>query len=131
GDGAPARSRRRDRRFLAHPPSRGPGGRLPRGRSAARDGARASRPSGPDSGRRRARRDLREGALHVNGAARAVARTPQTALRVEVVSGLGAIEAEWSALCDEARAGNVFLSPEWIVPWWKQFGEGREICSIA
>ncbi|MFL5418237.1 MAG: GNAT family N-acetyltransferase [Myxococcales bacterium] len=68
----------------------------------------------------------------MNGsAARAVVAEPQQELRAEVVSDLLAIETEWSALCDEARAGNVFLGPEWLVPWWKQFGHGREICSIA
>ncbi|MFL5372010.1 MAG: GNAT family N-acetyltransferase [Myxococcales bacterium] len=56
---------------------------------------------------------------------------PLQELRAEVVSDLLAIETEWSALCDEARAGNVFLGPEWLVPWWNQFGDGREICSIA
>jgi hypothetical protein len=70
--------------------------------------------------------------VHVNGAAaRAVVTEPQQELRAEVVTDLLAIETEWSALCDEARAGNVFLGPEWLVPWWKQFGQGREICSIA
>ena len=64
-------------------------------------------------------------------AAKAVVPELQGDLRAEVVSDLLAIETEWSALCDEARAGNVFLGPEWLVPWWKQFGEGREICSIA
>ena len=64
-------------------------------------------------------------------AASVVAAEPQSGLRAEVVSDLGPLEAEWGVLCDEARAGNVFLSPEWLVPWWKHFGSGREICAIA
>jgi CelD/BcsL family acetyltransferase involved in cellulose biosynthesis len=68
----------------------------------------------------------------VNGAAaKAVAPEPRNELRAEVVTDLLPIASEWGALCDEARAGNVFLSPDWLVPWWKQFGEGREVCSIA
>jgi CelD/BcsL family acetyltransferase involved in cellulose biosynthesis len=71
--------------------------------------------------------------VHVNGTASAsvLAGEPRSELRAEVVSDLGPLEAGWGALCDEARAGNVFLSPEWLVPWWKHFGAGREICAIA
>ena len=34
--------------------------------------------------------------------------------------------AEWRALNTRARAGNMFLSPDWLEPWWAQFGAGRE-----
>jgi CelD/BcsL family acetyltransferase involved in cellulose biosynthesis len=34
--------------------------------------------------------------------------------------------AEWRALNDRARSGNMFLSPDWLQPWWEHFGEGRE-----
>ncbi|TMB06875.1 MAG: hypothetical protein E6J64_06840, partial [Deltaproteobacteria bacterium] len=64
--------------------------------------------------------------------------TPQVvevpALRREVVrdpAGLLRLRSEWSALCDEARAGCLFLSPEWLIPWWEHFGEGRELCCVA
>jgi len=56
------------------------------------------------------------------------------ALRTEVVrdaAGLLRLRAEWSALCSEARSGSLFLSPEWLVPWWEHFGEGREPSCIA
>jgi len=56
------------------------------------------------------------------------------ALRTEVVrdaAGLLRLRAEWSALCSEARSGCLFLSPEWLVPWWERFGQGREPCCIA
>lgn len=33
---------------------------------------------------------------------------------------------EWRALNARARAGNMFLGPEWLEPWWKSFGAGRE-----
>jgi len=55
-------------------------------------------------------------------------------LRREMVrdpAGLLRLRAEWSALCDEARAGCLFLSPEWLIPWWEHFGAGRELCCIA
>jgi len=69
----------------------------------------------------------------VNGSAAAsrIADEPKRELRAEVVSDLASVEAEWGALCDESRAGNVFLSPQWLVPWWKHFGAGREVCAIA
>ena len=34
--------------------------------------------------------------------------------------------AEWGALNARARAGNMFLSPDWLLPWWAHFGDGRE-----
>jgi CelD/BcsL family acetyltransferase involved in cellulose biosynthesis len=34
--------------------------------------------------------------------------------------------AEWRALNDGARAGNMFLSPDWLLPWWEHFSQGRE-----
>jgi CelD/BcsL family acetyltransferase involved in cellulose biosynthesis len=44
-----------------------------------------------------------------------------------VETSLGAPAAdEWRALNQCARAGNMFLAPEWLLPWWEQFGEGRE-----
>ena len=39
--------------------------------------------------------------------------------------------AEWSALNQRARAGNMFLGPEWLLPWWKHFGEGRELATLC
>jgi len=38
---------------------------------------------------------------------------------------------EWRALNGKARAGNMFLGPEWLLPWWTQFGEGRELATIC
>ena len=38
---------------------------------------------------------------------------------------------EWRALNGRARAGNMFLGPEWLLPWWTQFGEGRELATIC
>jgi CelD/BcsL family acetyltransferase involved in cellulose biosynthesis len=56
------------------------------------------------------------------------------ALRTEVVTdpaGLLRLRSDWSALCAEARAGCLFLSPEWLIPWWEHFGEGRQPSCLA
>ena len=39
--------------------------------------------------------------------------------------------AEWRELNQRAGAGNMFLGPEWLEPWWTHFGGGREPCSIC
>ena len=39
--------------------------------------------------------------------------------------------AEWRDLNQRARAGTMFLGPEWLLPWWKHFGGGRELASIC
>ena len=38
---------------------------------------------------------------------------------------LEALRREWSALFDAAAAPAPFLSPEWLLPWWRAFGGGR------
>jgi len=38
---------------------------------------------------------------------------------------------EWRALNERARTGNMFLDPAWLLPWWKQFGAGRELQIIC
>jgi CelD/BcsL family acetyltransferase involved in cellulose biosynthesis len=66
-------------------------------------------------------------------AAERVARSPP-ALRAEVVrdaAGLLRLRAAWSALCSRSRSGCLFLSPEWLIPWWEHFGDGREPSCIA
>jgi CelD/BcsL family acetyltransferase involved in cellulose biosynthesis len=56
------------------------------------------------------------------------------ALRAEVVrdpAGLLRLRSAWGALCDESEAGCLFLTPEWLIPWWEHFGAGRTLCCIA
>jgi len=31
---------------------------------------------------------------------------------------------EWRDLNQRARAGTMFLGPEWLLPWWNHFGAG-------
>jgi len=56
------------------------------------------------------------------------------ALRTEVVrdpAGLLRLRSDWSALCAAARSGCLFLSPEWLIPWWEHFGAGRQPSCLA
>ena len=51
---------------------------------------------------------------------------------VAVETEVGAPDpAEWRALNQRARAGTMFLGPEWLLPWWKHFGEGRELATVC
>jgi CelD/BcsL family acetyltransferase involved in cellulose biosynthesis len=55
-------------------------------------------------------------------------------LRTEVVrdaAALAALRPKWGALCEESEAGCLFLTPEWLVPWWEHFGADRDLCCIA
>ena len=55
-------------------------------------------------------------------------------LRTEVVrdpAGLLRLRGDWSALCAGARSGCLFLSPEWLIPWWEHFGAGRQLSCVA
>jgi CelD/BcsL family acetyltransferase involved in cellulose biosynthesis len=38
---------------------------------------------------------------------------------------LAALEPAWSALCSRLPDASPFQSPEWLLPWWRQFGTGR------
>jgi CelD/BcsL family acetyltransferase involved in cellulose biosynthesis len=38
---------------------------------------------------------------------------------------------EWRALNDRARTGTMFLGPDWLEPWWQNFGEGRELATLC
>jgi CelD/BcsL family acetyltransferase involved in cellulose biosynthesis len=60
----------------------------------------------------------------------------QTARLIEVLpveTHVGAFphSEEWRALNQRARTGTMFLGPEWLLPWWDQFGEGRELAAIC
>jgi CelD/BcsL family acetyltransferase involved in cellulose biosynthesis len=43
------------------------------------------------------------------------------------------LRAEWDRLADEARAGTLFLTHQWLFPWWLHFGApaGRELRVIT
>ena len=50
---------------------------------------------------------------------------------VSVVHDFASVREEWRALNLVARAGTMFLSPDWLEPWWAQWGEGRELQLIC
>jgi CelD/BcsL family acetyltransferase involved in cellulose biosynthesis len=50
---------------------------------------------------------------------------------VRDVAEMAALRAEWHELNEIARAGCLFLSPDWLDPWWRAFGQGRELRIIA
>src|SRR5207244_861480 len=46
---------------------------------------------------------------------------------------LDALRPEWQRLAVQARAGTMFLTYEWLRPWWDHFGApaGRELSVLA
>jgi CelD/BcsL family acetyltransferase involved in cellulose biosynthesis/dTDP-4-amino-4,6-dideoxygalactose transaminase len=50
-------------------------------------------------------------------------------LRSEPIEGFGALRDEWNALAE--RSGNVFATWEWASIWWRHFGEGHELRTVA
>src|SRR5262245_47572097 len=49
-------------------------------------------------------------------------------LDVEIIrdtKGLHAIQNEWSQLWKEDARATPFQSPEWLLPWWNCFAEGK------
>jgi CelD/BcsL family acetyltransferase involved in cellulose biosynthesis len=53
------------------------------------------------------------------------------AISVGVAQDLAPLRDEWRGLNDRARSGNMFLAPEWLEPWWRHFGQGRELQLIC
>jgi CelD/BcsL family acetyltransferase involved in cellulose biosynthesis len=49
------------------------------------------------------------------------------AVEMSVVHDFASIREEWRALNLRARAGTMFLSPDWLEPWWAQWGSEREL----
>jgi CelD/BcsL family acetyltransferase involved in cellulose biosynthesis len=53
------------------------------------------------------------------------------AVETSVIHDFAQVREEWRALNLQARAGTMFLSPDWLEPWWAQWGEGRELQLIC
>jgi CelD/BcsL family acetyltransferase involved in cellulose biosynthesis len=45
-----------------------------------------------------------------------------SAVETAVADDFGPVRDEWRALNASARAGTMFLSPDWLEPWWDVFG---------
>ncbi len=47
--------------------------------------------------------------------------------RIEDASGLAALRPEWDALWRRVPDASPFLSPTWLLAWWRQFGTARPL----
>jgi CelD/BcsL family acetyltransferase involved in cellulose biosynthesis len=56
---------------------------------------------------------------------------PATATETFVASGFAEIRDQWRELNLAARAGTMFLSPDWLEPWFAHFGAGKELQIIC
>jgi CelD/BcsL family acetyltransferase involved in cellulose biosynthesis len=52
-------------------------------------------------------------------------------METAVAGDFASVREEWRALNLAARAGNMFLSPDWLEPWWAQWGRGRELVLVC
>ena len=52
---------------------------------------------------------------------------------VTTTAGLEGLAPEWTALWQRAPAATPFQSPEWLLPWWRHFGNDapRVLCVRA
>ncbi len=39
--------------------------------------------------------------------------------------------ADWNQILAESPASSIFMTPEWLSSWWRAFGGGRQLCSLA
>jgi CelD/BcsL family acetyltransferase involved in cellulose biosynthesis len=53
------------------------------------------------------------------------ARPALTLETVSTTEGLERLRPEWSALWSHSERATPFQSPEWLIPWWRQIGEGE------
>lgn len=51
--------------------------------------------------------------------------------RIDTINRLFEIENIWTELLQKSRANDLFLTPEWIISWWKIFGSNRELYLLA
>lgn len=54
--------------------------------------------------------------------------SPFSTLKLELIQKaeeLQSLEGEWSQLWDEDSMATPFQSPEWLLPWWRNFKEGE------
>jgi CelD/BcsL family acetyltransferase involved in cellulose biosynthesis len=48
-----------------------------------------------------------------------------TVERIGCREALAAIESEWTAFIDRAPDATPFHRPQWLLPWWREFGSGE------
>ena len=57
-----------------------------------------------------------------------------TELEVEertTTAGLESLGPEWSALWSRCPSASPFQAPEWLIPWWRHFHDGRPLWALA
>lgn len=52
-------------------------------------------------------------------------------LHLEVTSDLQSLVTEWESLWRACQHATPFQSPQWLLPWWKQFGSGSPLAVCA
>src|SRR5262249_35718126 len=58
------------------------------------------------------------------------AKTARGPLHLETISemrAIRAIEPEWQELWASLADGTPFQSPQWLLPWWEEYGEGHPL----
>jgi CelD/BcsL family acetyltransferase involved in cellulose biosynthesis len=51
-----------------------------------------------------------------------------TVRRLRSTADLAAIRSEWQSLWIRSPDATPFQSPEWLIPWWQAYGNGRLLC---
>ncbi len=44
---------------------------------------------------------------------------------------LESIRNEWSSLVAQVEGLSVFMTPEWLFPWWRAYGENKVLCVLS
>ena len=74
--------------------------------------------------------------MRISGTARHVisGKTPLNSLQIRVYQSLEQLETlrpAWAELLAEFPSATTFSSWEWLAPWWRAFGESRELLALA
>jgi CelD/BcsL family acetyltransferase involved in cellulose biosynthesis len=56
---------------------------------------------------------------------------PLVALQFNSWAELDRRRAEWNHILAESPPASIFMTPEWLSSWWRAFGAGRQLCSLA
>ncbi|MBI1912734.1 MAG: GNAT family N-acetyltransferase [Deltaproteobacteria bacterium] len=49
-------------------------------------------------------------------------------MEIDTVDELESIRDEWTELFSRCASATPFQSPQWLIPWWNHFGNGRLMC---
>jgi hypothetical protein len=54
-------------------------------------------------------------------------------MRIEIIDSIEkllAYKAEWESILKEINSDIMFLEPDWIICWWKFFGEKNKLFAL-